>query len=231
MAEAHAPVALGRADLEAAVSEAIATAMLLIAVVGSGIMAERLSGGIAGLALLANAVATGGALVALILAFGPRSGAHMNPVVTLAAVLTGGMRWRTAGRYALAQLVGAVAGVWLAHLMFGLPVLQASSHVRAGGAQWLAEAIATFGLLATIWGCRAHPAPVTAFAVAAYITGAYFFTASTSFANPTVTVARALTDTFAGIRPEDVPGFVLAQLAGLALALPVLRRPVPTVPG
>jgi glycerol uptake facilitator-like aquaporin len=212
---------------EAVAIEAIATCFLLIAVVGSGIMAQRLSGGNTGLALLANAVATGGALVALILAFGPRSGAHMNPVVTLAAAITGGLRWRMVPGYLVAQLVGAVLGVWLAHLMFELPVLQLSTHVRTGMGQWFAEMIATFGLLATIWGCRAHPAPVTAFAIAAYITGAYFFTASTSFANPAVTVARSLTDSFAGIRPWDAPGFILAQLVGMALALPLLLRRAP----
>jgi glycerol uptake facilitator-like aquaporin len=218
------PSALGHVLSEAVAIEAIATSFLLIAVVGSGIMAERLAGGNVGLALLANAVATGGALVALILAFGPRSGAHMNPVVTLAAAITGGLRWRVVPGYVAAQLAGAVLGVWLAHLMFDLPVMQLSAHVRTGVGQWLAEAIATFGLLATIWGCRAHPQAVTAFAVAAYITGAYWFTASTSFANPAVTVARALTNTFAGIRPVDAPGFILAQLAGMVLALPLLRR-------
>lgn len=212
---------------EAVAIELLATCFLLIAVVGSGIMAERLSGGNIGLALLANALATGGALVALILAFGPRSGAHMNPVVTLAAALTGGVRWQTVPGYLAAQLIGAVLGVWLAHLMFELPVLQLSGHVRTGGGQWLAETIATFGLLATIWGCRAYPAPTTAFAVGAYITGAYWFTASTSFANPAVTVARVLTDTFAGIRPLDAPGFILAQLVGMAFALPLLLRPLP----
>ena len=208
----------------AAVTECLATGFLLIAVVGSGIMAERLSGGNVGLALLANAIATGGALVALILAFGPHSGAHMNPAVTLAAALTGGLRWRSVPVYILAQIAGAIAGVWLAHTMFELPVLQISTHMRSGFGQWLAEAIATFGLLATIWGCRSHAAPVTAFAVAAYIVGAYWFTASTSFANPAVTIARSLTDTFAGIRPWDAQGFILAQLVGVGLALPLLRR-------
>jgi glycerol uptake facilitator-like aquaporin len=213
---------------EAAAIECVATAFLLIAVVGSGIMGERLSGGNAGIALLANSIATGGALVALILAFGSRSGAHMNPAVTLAAALTGGLRWSAVPAYIMAQIGGAVLGVWLAHVMFELPVLQLSTHVRTGAGQWVAEAIATFGLLATIWGCRAHAAPVTAFAVAAYITGAYWFTASTSFANPAVTIARSLTDTFAGIRPVDAPDFVLAQLAGLLLVLPLLRRTAPT---
>jgi glycerol uptake facilitator-like aquaporin len=207
-----------------ALFEFVATALLLIAVVGSGIMAERLSGGNAALALLANAVATGGALVALILAFGPQSGAHMNPVVTLAAVLADGLGWRLAAVYFGAQVAGAVAGVWIAHAMFDLSILQTSGHVRTGAAQWFAEAVATFGLLVVIWGCRAHREPVVAVAVAAYITGAYWFTASTSFANPAVTLARSLSDTFAGIRPLDAPGFIVAQLVGMAIALPVLRR-------
>jgi glycerol uptake facilitator-like aquaporin len=204
--------------------EFVGTAFLLIAVVGSGIMAERLSAGNMALALLANAIATGGALVALILALGPLSGAHMNPVVTAASVLTDGHRWPLGLAYLMAQIAGAVAGVWIAHLMFEMPVIQFSQHMRTGVGQWVAEAVATFGLLVVIWGCRAHRAPVTAFAVAAYITGAYWFTASTSFANPAVTLARALTDTFAGIRPADAPGFIAAQLAGLALALPLLRH-------
>jgi glycerol uptake facilitator-like aquaporin len=216
--------ALTHSLTEVAAVECIATAFLLIGVVGSGIMAERLCGGNVGLALLANAIATGGALVALILAFGPRSGAHMNPAVTLAAALTGGLRWRMVPGYIVAQIAGAIIGVWLAHAMFELPVLQISTHVRTGVGQWIAETIATFGLLATIWGCRAHAAPVTAFAVAAYITGAYWFTASTSFANPAVTIARSLTDTFAGIRPADALGFILAQLVAVVLALPLLRR-------
>jgi glycerol uptake facilitator-like aquaporin len=218
------PAALSRPVIGAALIELVATAFLLIAVVGSGIMAERLCGGNVGLALLANAIATGGALVALILAFGPQSGAHMNPVVTLAAAATQGLRWHAVPAYIAAQIAGAVIGVWLAHIMFDLPVWQLSTHIRTGPPQWVAEIIATFGLLAVIWGCRAHREPVTAFAVAAYITGAYWFTASTSFANPAVTVARALSDTFAGIRPLDAPGFILAQLAALALALPLLRR-------
>jgi glycerol uptake facilitator-like aquaporin len=201
--------------------EFIATAFLLIAVVGSGIMAERLCGGNVGLALLANALATGGALVALILAFGPQSGAHMNPVVTLAAALTGGLRWRAVPAYVAAQIAGAVAGVWLAHGMFDLPVWQFSHHIRSGPGQWLAEAVATFGLLMTIWGCRAHREPVTAFAVAAYITGAYWFTASTSFANPAAAFGRMFSDSFAGIAPASVPGFIAAELVGAALALAV----------
>jgi glycerol uptake facilitator-like aquaporin len=218
------PVWLSRPVIGAAFIELVATAFLLIAVVGSGIMAERLCGGNVGLALFVNAIATGGALVALILAFGPQSGAHMNPVVTLAAAATRGLRWHAVPAYIAAQIGGAIIGVWLAHIMFDLPVWQLSTHIRSGIPQWVAEIVATFGLLAVIWGCRAHQEPVTAFAVGAYITGAYWFTASTSFANPAVTVARALSDTFAGIRPLDAPGFILAQLAALALALPLLRR-------
>ncbi len=210
---------------EVLLTEGVATALLLIAVVGSGIMAEKLSGGNVGIALLANAIATGGALVALILAFGPRCGAHMNPAVTLAAAMTGGLRWSSVPPYLVVQVIGGVLGVWLAHVMFELPVMQASTHARSGMGQWVAEAIATFGLLATIWGCRAHTGPVTAFAVASYIVGAYWFTASTSFANPAVTIARGFTDTFAGILPSDVPGFILAQIVGLLVALPLLRRP------
>ena len=218
------PRGLARPLIRAAAIELVATGFLLIAIVGSGIMAERLCGGNVGLALLANAIATGAALVALILAFGPQSGAHMNPVVTLAAVLADGFPWRLAAAYVLAQLAGAAIGVAIAHLMFEVPIWQLSNHARSGAGQLVAEIVATFGLLTVIWGCRAHRPPVTAFAVAAYITGAYWFTASTSFANPAVTVARALTDSFAGIRPDDVPGFVLAQFLALALALPVLRR-------
>jgi len=218
--------ALSRPIVREAFVELVATAFLLIAIVGSGIMAERLCGGNTGLALLANAIATGGALTALILAFGPQSGAHMNPVVTLAAAATEGLRWHAVPAYIVAQIAGAILGVWLAHVMFDLPIWQLSQHARTGLPQWVAEVIATFGLLAVIWGCRAHREPVTAFAVAAYITGAYWFTASTSFANPAVTIARALSDTFAGIRPVDVPGFILAQFAGMALVLPVLRRSV-----
>lgn len=209
--------------LRAAAVELMATAFLLIAIVGSGIMAERLCGGNVGLTLLANAIATGGALAALILAFGPASGAHMNPVVTLAAAATGGLVWRAVPAYLAAQFAGAIVGVWLAHAMFDLPVWQLSGHGRSGAGQWLAELVATFGLLLIVWGCRAHPAPATAIAVAGYITGAYWFTASTAFANPAVTVARMLSDSFAGIRPADAPGFILAQFAALLLAVPLLR--------
>src|SRR5215469_7379500 len=216
--------ALSRPIVHEAFTELVATAFLLMAVVGSGIMAEKLCSGNVGLALLVNAIATGGALVALILAFGPQSGAHMNPVVTLAAAATEGLRWHAVPAYIVAQIIGGIVGVWLAHVMFGLPVWQLSKHARTGLPQWVAEVIATFGLLTVIWGCRAHREPVTAFAVGAYITGAYWFTASTSFANPAVTIARALTDTFAGIRPVDAPGFIVAQLIALLLALPLLHR-------
>jgi glycerol uptake facilitator-like aquaporin len=204
--------------------EAIATALLLIAVVGSGIMAERLSGGNAALALLANSIATGGALFALILTFAPQSGAQMNPVVTLAAAFGGEMPRPTACAYMAAQVAGAIIGVWLAHAMFELPILQTGQQARTGFGQWLAEAIASFGLLLVIAGSRRHGIPAVAGAVAAYITGAYWFTASTSFANPAVTVARALSDSFAGIAPGDAPEFIVAQAAGTILALPLLRR-------
>lgn len=206
-----------------AAAEFIGTALLLTAVVGSGIMADGLAGGSVGLALLANSLATGGALAALILAFGPISGAHLNPVVTLAVASQGGLPWREVPTYIIAQGLGAFVGVALAHGMFGLPVFSLSRHARAGGAQLLSEAVATFGLLSVIWGCaRSRPATVP-FAVAAYITGAYWFTSSTSFANPAVTLARAASDTFTGIRPLDVPGFIFGQCLG-GVAATVLFR-------
>lgn len=212
------------------VAEAVGTAMLLAAVVGSGIMAERLSGGDQALALLANTVATGAALVALILTFGPISGAHFNPAVTVADASQGGLAWRDVPGYIGAQLVGAVAGVWSAHAMFQERVFMVSLHARSGPAQLLSEFIATFGLLSVIWGCsRRRPAAIP-FAVAAYITSAYWFTASTSFANPAVTFARALSDTFAGIRPIDVPGFIVAQFAGALVATLLFRWLVPALP-
>lgn len=211
-------------------AEAVGTAFLLAAVVGSGIMAERLSGGSVALALLANALATGGALVALILTFGPISGAHFNPAVTLADASQGGLPWREALLYVLAQVLGAFAGVAVAHLMFGEPLFAASTHVREGASQALSEGIATFGLLSVIWGVSRSRATVVPFAVAAYIVGAYWFTASTSFANPAVTLARAATNTFAGIRPADVPAFLLAQLIGAACATALFRWLSPAVP-
>ncbi len=209
------------------VAEGVGTAFLLAAVVGSGIMAERLCGGNVGLALLCNAWATGGALVALILTFGPVSGAHFNPVVTLAAASLGGVGWRDVPGYLFAQFGGAVVGVAIADMMFELPPFTLSTHVRAGSAQCLAECIATFGLIATIHGVSRRSPAATPFAVAAYIVAAYWFTASTSFANPAVTIARSLTDTFAGIRPSDAPGFIVAQLVGGALATMLFRWLVP----
>lgn len=208
---------------KAATAELTATALLLIAVVGSGIMAERLSGGNVALALLANSIATGGALVALILAFGAISGAHMNPAVTLMAATTGMIPWRVVPFYVGAQVVGAMLGVWAAHLMFELPVLQLGTHVRSGPAQLFAEAVATFGLIAVIWGARRHQLLATACAVASYITGAYWFTASTSFANPAVTFGRAFSDSFTGIRPVDAPGFMAAQIVGAMAAAALFR--------
>lgn len=207
------------------------TAMLLAAVVGSGIMGERLAGGNQGLALLANTVATGAALTALILAFGPVSGAHFNPAVTLVDAIEGGIKWRDVPVYIGAQIMGAFVGVAAAHLMFGEPVFSASRHARHGGAQLLSESIATFGLLAVIWGCaRQRSTEAVAFAVGAYITAAYWFTASTSFANPAVTMARAASDTFAGIRPVDAPAFIVAQLVGAAAATALFRWLIPRLP-
>ncbi|HEV8019951.1 MAG TPA: MIP/aquaporin family protein [Candidatus Lustribacter sp.] len=197
----------------AVVAEFVGTAFLLAAVVGSGIMAQRLCGGNVGLALLANALATGGALVALIIAFGSVSGAHFNPVVTLASALRD-KNWSIVLPYVCAQLLGALAGTALANLMFGLPAFAVSHHERSGAAMVVSEFVATFGLLAVIWGCARSRPDAAPYAVAAYIVGAYWFTPSTSFANPAVAIARSLTDTFSGIRPIDVPPFVLAQIAG-----------------
>lgn len=199
-------------------AEGMGTAMLLAVVVGSGIMGERLAGGNVAIALLANALATGAGLVALILMFGTISGAHFNPVVTLSEAWQRNMPLVDVLPYIGAQVVGAFVGVMLAHGMFDLSLVSASQHARTGAGQWLSEFVATFGLLAVIISCsRSRPASVP-FAVAAYITAAYWFTSSTSFANPAVTLARAATDTFAGIRGQDAPGFILAQLAGAAAA-------------
>ena len=205
------------------VAEAVGTALLLAAVIGSGIMGERLAAGNVAIALLANTLATGAALVALILTFGPISGAHLNPAVTLAGAWQRGIAWREAPAYIVAQIGGAFVGVAAAHLMFGLPLFLASRHERAGGAQMFSEFVATFGLLAVIWGCVRYRAAMVPFAVAAYITAAYWFTASTSFANPAVTLARTVSDTFAGIRPIDAPAFILAQLAGAFAATFLFR--------
>ncbi len=198
-------------------AEAVGTALLLSTVVGSGIMAERLAAGNMAIALLANTIATGAGLVALILAFGPISGAHFNPVVTLMDAWQGGLPWRDVPGYVGAQFVGATGGVMLAHIMFDQP-FAASTKVRAGTGQIVSEVVATFGLLAVIWACARRRPTAAPFAVGAYIVAAYWFTASTSFANPAVTFARSLTNTFAGIRPADVPPFMVAQLVGAVAA-------------
>lgn len=203
----------------ASAAEALGTALLVATVVGSGIMAERLAGGNVALALLGNTLATGSILVVLILVFAPVSGAHFNPAVSLVFAVRRELSVQNLAVYSIAQCAGAVCGTWLAHAMFELPVLQLSTHVRVGGAQWLSEVVATFGLVGTILGvARARPTAV-AYAVGLYISAAYWFTASTSFANPAVTIARSLSDTFSGIEPSGVPAFVLAQLAGAALAV------------
>jgi glycerol uptake facilitator-like aquaporin len=200
------------------VAEAVGTAFLLATVVGSGIMAERLAGGNVALALLANTIATGAGLIALILTFAPISGAHFNPAVTIAEAARGALPWRAVPPYVAVQIAGAFAGVAVAHLMFDAPLFSASRHVRAGLGPLVGEFVATFGLLSVIWGSsRARPG-ATPFAVGAYISAAYWFTSSTSFANPAVTLARAATDSFAGIRPKDAPGFIVAQLVGAAAA-------------
>jgi glycerol uptake facilitator-like aquaporin len=210
-----------------AAAEALGTALLLAAVVGSGIMGDRLCGGNVSIALLANTIATGAALVALILAFGPISGAHFNPAVTLADAWQGGTSWRDVPAYVAAQVAGAFAGVATAHGMFREALFAASRRERSGAAHLLSEFVATFGLLAVI-GCVARRRPAAApFAVGAYITAAYWFTASTSFANPAVTLARSATDTFTGIRPADVPGFIVAQLLGAFAATAATRWLVP----
>lgn len=211
-------------------AEALGTAMLLATVVGSGIMGERLSGGNVAIALLANTLATGAGLVALILTFGPVSGAHFNPAVTLADASQGGLPWREAPAYVAAQIIGAFVGVAAAHLMFREPVFSISQHARAGVAQLFSEFVATFGLLAVIWGCSRRRSEAVPFAVGAYITAAYWFTSSTSFANPAVTLARTASDTFAGIRPVDAPGFIAAQLVGAAAATALFRWLIPSLP-
>jgi glycerol uptake facilitator-like aquaporin len=213
-----------------AVSEATGTAFLLATVIGSGIMGERLSGGNVAIALLANTIATGAALVALILTFGPISGAHFNPAVTLADASQGSVAWREVPAYIVAQIVGAFLGVASAHLMFSEPLFSVSIHTRSGAAQIFSEFVATFGLLSVIWGVTRQRSSAAPFAVGAYITSAYWFTASTSFANPAVTLARAFSNTFAGIRPMDAPGFILAQLIGAAAATILFRSLAPALP-
>jgi len=203
-------------------AEGIGSLLLAAAVIGSGVMAERLAGGNTAIALLANTGATVAVLATLIALLAPVSGAHFNPAVSLVEALRGLLPWRDAGAYALVQVLGCCLGAVLAHAMFDLPWLQLSTHVRAGAGQWLAEGVATFGLILVILGHR-RPQDA-AWMVAAWIGGAYWFTASTSFANPAISIARSLSDTFAGIRPVDVPGFVVAQIAGAMAALAVARR-------
>jgi len=205
-------------------AEAVGSAFLLATVVGSGIMGAKLAGGNIALALIGNTIPTGAILVVLILIFGPVSGAHFNPAVTLAMVLRRAFPWSEAAPYIAAQLAGAVLGVCIAHVMFDLPVWQLSKTVRTGHGQWVAEFIATLGLLLTIFGCVARAPSAVPFAVGLYITAAYWFTASTSFANPAVSLARALSDTFAGIAPASVAAFVLAQLAGTLAAVLLAPR-------
>src|SRR5262245_3581019 len=212
------------------VAEALGTALLLTTVIGSGIMGERLAGGNIAIALLANTLATGAALIALILTFGPISGAHFNPVVTLADAARGDISWRDAHAYIVAQILGAFTGVAVAHLMFAEPAFSISRHARAGTAQIFSEFVATFGLLSVIWGVSRSRKEAVSFAVGAYITAAYWFTASTSFANPAVTLARTLSDTFAGIRPSDAPGFIVAQLIGAGAATVIFRWLLKSLP-
>jgi len=202
-----------------AIAEALGTGLLLAAVVGSGIMAQRLAGGNIALALLCNTIATGAVLTVLILIFAPLSGAHFNPVVSAAFAIRRDLAWTDAVLYIAAQVAGGIIGVWVAHLMFDLSPLQLSQTVRTGPGQWLSEAVATFGLLLTIFGGLASAPASVPYAVGLYITAAYWFTASTSFANPAVTVARSLSNTFAGIAPADVPAFLAAQAIGAAAAV------------
>ena len=215
--------------LRRTVCEFLGTGFLVAAVVGSGIMAEKLAAGNVAIALLANTIVTGAALVALILTFGPISGAHFNPAVTFVDAMEKGVSWRDAACYFPAQCLGGIAGVIAAHIMFQLPLISVSHHARAGFAQLFSEFIATFGLLSVIWGCSRARSEMVAFAVGAYITAAYWFTASTSFANPAVTIARCLSDTFAGIRPSDVPWFIVAQFLGAVAATILFRWLVPTL--
>ncbi|MBI4365252.1 MAG: aquaporin family protein [Deltaproteobacteria bacterium] len=205
-------------------AEALGAAFLLATVIGSGIMGEKLSGGNVALALLGNTLPTGAILVVLILIFGPVSGAHFNPAVSLAFALCGELPWRELTLYAAAQVLGGVIGVFAAHAMFDLPILQISLHTRSGVGQWFAESVASFGLLLAIFGCVARAPNAVPYAVGLYITAAYWFTASTSFANPAVTIARSLSDTFAGIAPAGVPAFIAAQLVGMLAAVVAAAR-------
>jgi len=211
------------------VAEVVGTAVLVAAVIGSGVMAERLSAGNVAIALLANSIATGAALVAIILAFGGISGAHFNPAVSVSDMLAGGLSRREAAFYVAAQFAGGLIGTAVAHLMFSVPVYSLSLHQRHGASQLFSEFVAAFGLMAVIWGCSKSRANMVPFAVAAYITAAYWFTASTSFANPAVTLARAFSNTFAGIRLQDVPGFVAAQFAGALAATALFRWLLPNI--
>lgn len=211
------------------VAEFFGTAFLVAAVVGSGIMGDRLANGNVALALLANTIATGAALVALIIAFGPVSGAHLNPVVTLMDALEGGLPWEETPHYLVGQLLGGISGVATANLMFGLPPISLSSHARSGSAQVFSEFVATFGLVCVIWGSSRLRSNSVPFAVGAYITAAYWFTASTSFANPAVTLARCLSNTFAGIRPRDISWFMIAQFLGGFAATLLFRWLVPSL--
>ncbi|HVA27165.1 MAG TPA: MIP/aquaporin family protein [Candidatus Baltobacteraceae bacterium] len=207
--------------------EGLGTAILLTAIVGSGIMAERLSGGSAAIELLANSIATGAVLLCLIGALGPISGAHLNPAVSIADALQGGLPWVEVPAYVAAQIAGAIAGVAAANMMFGLPLFFISHRARAGIPELFAEFVATFGLLFVIWGCVRFRSSIVPFAVASYIVGAYWFTSSTSFANPAVTIARTLSDTFSGIRPIDAPGFIVAELLGAVAATGLFAWLVP----
>jgi glycerol uptake facilitator-like aquaporin len=215
--------------LRRTVCEFLGTGFLVAAVVGSGIMGEKLAAGNVAIALLANTIVTGAALVALILTFGPISGAHFNPAVTFVDAMEKGVSWMDAACYLPAQCLGGIAGAIAAHVMFQLPLVSISHHARAGFAQLFSEFLATFGLLSVIWGCSRVRSEMVAFAVGAYITAAYWFTASTSFANPAVTIARCLSDTFAGIRPSDVPWFIVAQFLGAIAATILFRWLVPTL--
>lgn len=198
-------------------AEGIGSAMLFATVVGSGIMAERLAGGNVAVALLGNTMATGAMLFVLITMLGPISGAHFNPAVSVVAALRGDLSWRDAAAYAVAQITLGIVGVWIAHLMFDVPIIQFSTHIRTGIGQWAGEAVATFGLILTIIGTVRHRPNWVSASVALYITAAYWFTSSTSFANPAITIARSLSNSFAGIAPGDVPGFMVAQIFGAFL--------------